>query len=330
MFWYIFKRILITIPILLGVVFIVFTIMQMTPGDPATIMLGAQAEPWQIEQLNEQLGYNRPFFVRFFNYIVDIVTKFDFGVSYKTGQPVVNEILLRFPTTFKLASISIVISSFFGIMLGIFSAIKQYSVLDTSLTVLALVFAAVPSFWLALMLILLFSVTWGFLPTSGYGTWQHMVLPVITLSVGGIAGIMRITRSAMLETIRQDYIRTARAKGASEKIVIWKHALKNALLPVITVLGMSFAGQLGGAVIVETIFALPGIGQYMVTAIRSKNDPVVLTGTLFLATLFCVIILILDILYALIDPRIRARFVKSKAGKERRTKAECQSEEVQA
>lgn len=311
---YIVKRVLITIPILLGVVFIVFSIMQFTPGNPASVILGAQAEPWQIEQLNEQLGYNKPFFVRFFNYVINIVTKFDFGVSYKSGKPVVDEILLRFPMTFKLASISIVISAFFGILLGIFSAVKQYTALDTSLTVLALLFAAVPSFWLALMLILVFAVTWKILPTSGYGTVQHMILPIITLSVGGIAGIMRITRSAMLETIRQDYIRTARAKGATEKIVIWRHALKNALLPVVTVLGMSFAGQLGGAVITETIFALPGIGQYMVTAIRAKDDPVVLTGTLFLAALFCLIVLLLDIIYALIDPRIRARFIKTKKG----------------
>ena len=311
---YIVKRVLITIPILLGVVFIVFSIMQFTPGNPASVILGAQAEPWQIEQLNEQLGYNKPFFVRFFNYVINIVTKFDFGVSYKSGKPVVDEILLRFPMTFKLASISIVISAFFGILLGIFSAVKQYTALDTSLTVLALLFAAVPSFWLALMLILVFAVTWKILPTSGYGTVQHMILPIITLSVGGIAGIMRITRSAMLETIRQDYIRTARAKGATEKIVIWRHALKNALLPVVTVLGMSFAGQLGGAVIPETIFALPGIGQYMVTAIRAKDDPVVLTGTLFLAALFCLIVLLLDIIYALIDPRIRARFIKTKKG----------------
>ncbi len=308
---YIIKRLLITIPILLCVVFIVYSIMQFTPGDPASSILGPTATQEQKDQLNHELGYDQPFFTRFFNYIVNIF-KGDFGTSYRTKQPVVKEIAVRFPTTLKLALLSMVISAAIGITLGVVSAVKQYSPLDTTLTVLALFFAAVPGFWLGLMLIMIFAVNLGVLPTSGMDSWRSMVLPLITLSAGGIASLLRITRSAMLETIRQDYIRTARAKGASEKIVILRHALKNALLPVITVLGMNFSGMLGGAVIAETVFAMPGVGQYVVEGIRQKNDPVVLTSTLLLATLFCLIMLIIDIVYAFVDPRIKARISTKK------------------
>ncbi len=242
--------------------------------------------------------------------MADIVFRFDFGDSYRTQQPVVDEVVARFPTTLTLTVLSISISSIIGIALGVISAIKQYTKLDVSLTVVALVFNSIPGFWLALMMILFFSVTLSFLPTSGIGTWQHMVMPIASLSIGGIAGIMRITRSAMLETIRQDYIRTARAKGAKEKTVIMRHAIRNALMPIITVLGMNFAFMLGGSIITEQIFSLPGLGQYVITGIREKNDPVVLTCTLFLAALFCIIMLVLDIVYTLVDPRIRSRFMK--------------------
>ena len=180
------------------------------------------------------------------------------------------------------------------------------------MTIMALLFAAIPGFWLGLMLIWIFAVNLHILPTSGADTWRHLILPLVTLSFGGIASLLRITRSAMLETIRQDYIRTARAKGASEKIVIIRHALTNALLPVITVLGMNFSGMLGGAVIAETVFAMPGVGQYIVQAIRQKDDPVVLSCTLMLATLNCLIMLLVDIIYAFVDPRIKARFASKK------------------
>jgi peptide/nickel transport system permease protein len=310
MFLYVLKRILLTIPILFAVVFLVFTIMYFTPGDPARTMLGVEATPEAIEALRHKLGVDQPFFPRFMSYITNIVTKFDFGVSYRTMQPVAQELLVRFPTTLQLAVTSIVVSATFGVSIGVLAAIRQYSKLDISLTVLALFFAAIPGFWLALMLILIFAVRLGWLPTSGFGTWKHMILPTITLSIGGIAGIMRITRSAMLETIRQDYIRTARAKGVVEKVVIWRHAIRNALMPVITVLGLEFAGLLGGAIIAETIFNVPGVGAYVVAGIREKNAPVVLSSTILLASTFCLIVLILDIIYALIDPRVKARFIK--------------------
>lgn len=308
---YVLKRLLITIPILLCVIFIVFSIMQLTPGDPATSILGATATPEQIAQLNHELDYDQPFFTRFFNYVIGVLHG-DFGTSYRTNQPVISEIKVRFPTTFKLAMLSMLISATIGITLGIISAVKQYSPLDTTLTVLALLFAAIPGFWLGLMLIWIFAVTLGVLPTSGADSWKSLILPLVTLSAGGIASLLRITRSAMLETIRQDYIRTARAKGASERVVILRHALKNALLPVITVLGMNFSGMLGGAVIAETVFSMPGIGQYIITGIRQKNDPVVLSCTLMLASLFCIIMLLIDIIYGFVDPRVKARFAPKK------------------
>ena len=308
---YVVKRLLITIPILLCVVFIVFSIMQLTPGSPAISILGPTAPQEQIDALNHELGYDRPFFVRFFDFVIHAVQG-DLGESYRSGQPVIKEIGVRFPTTLKLALLSMLISATVGISLGVISAVKQYSPLDTTLTILALAFAAVPGFWLGLMLIWIFAVTLQLLPTSGAASWQSFILPLITLSVGGIASLLRITRSAMLETIRQDYIRTARAKGASEKIVIIRHALTNALLPVITVLGMNFSGMLGGAVITETVFAMPGVGQYIIEAIRQKDDQVVLAWTLLLATLNCLIMLLVDIIYSFVDPRIKARFASKK------------------
>ena len=308
MYKYVIKRLLFTIPVLFGAIFLVFTIMNMTPGDPATLILGITAKQADIDALNHQLGVDQPFFVQFFNYIKDMVTQFDFGTSYRTGKPVFDEILSRFPTPFWLALLSMIISSIVGIVLGIISAVKQYSVLDNTFTTLAMLLSAIPGFWLGLMLMLLFALQLRILPSSGIDTWAGYVLPVITLSLGGAASQMRLTRSTMLETIRSDYIRTARSKGAPENVVIWKHALKNALLPVITSMGMNFGAGLGGAVIIETVFGMPGLGMLIVNSIRQKDTPTVMAATLFLAFLFCLVMLVVDILYAYIDPRIKAKY----------------------
>ena len=308
MYKYVIKRLLFTIPVLFGAIFLVFTIMNMTPGDPATLILGITAKQADIDALNHQLGVDQPFFVQFFNYIKDMVTQFDFGTSYRTGKPVFDEILSMFPTTFWLALLSMIISSIVGIVLGIVSAVKQYSVLDNTFTTLAMLLSAIPGFWLGLMLMLLFALQLRILPSSGIDTWAGYVLPVITLSLGGAASQMRLTRSTMLETIRSDYIRTARSKGAPENVVIWKHALKNALLPVITSMGMNFGAGLGGAVIIETVFGMPGLGMLIVNSIRQKDTPTVMAATLFLAFLFCLVMLVVDILYAYIDPRIKAKY----------------------
>lgn len=307
---FIIKRLLLTLLVLLGVTFLVFTIMSMTPGDPGTLILGITAKPEDIARLNHEFGYDQPFLIRFFNYVKAIILRFDFGESYRTRTLVFTEILVRFPNTLKLAIVSMILSSIIGISLGILSAVRQYSVIDSSLTVIAMFFACIPGFWLGLTLMLIFSVRLGWLPVSGIDSWKHYILPAATLVLGGSAGLLRLTRSTMLETIRQDYIRTARSKGAGERAVIWRHALKNALLPVITSMGMSFGASLGGAIIVETVFAIPGLGTHIVTAIRQKDMPVVLACTLFLAIMFCLIMLAVDILYAFIDPRVRARLAK--------------------
>ncbi len=305
---YVVKRILYMIPVLLGVAFLVFTILSLTPGDPGSIILGITAKPEDIAALNAEFGYDQPFFVRFFQYIGDILFHFDLGTSYSTRQPVIDTILARFPNTLVLALLSMCVSSLIGISLGIFSAVRQYSVMDHVCVVVALVFASMPGFWLGLMLLILFSLKLGWLPSFGASSLRHFILPTLTVSLTSAAGLLRLTRSAMLETIRQEYIRTAKAKGASNKRVIWKHALRNALLPVVTTLGGGFGASLGGAIIAETVFAMPGMGTLMTTAIRQKDIPTVMGATLFLAVLFSFVILFVDILYAFIDPRIKAKY----------------------
>lgn len=304
---YVIKRLLYMIPVLLGVAFLVFTILSMTPGDPGSIILGITAKPEDIAALNAEFGYDQPFLSVFFTTSA-ISFHFSLGTSYQTRQPVIEDIMARFPNTLLLTVFSMSIASILGISLGILSAVKQYSVLDHTLVVVALIFASIPGFWLGLMLMLLFSLKLHWLPSYGAGSLKHFILPTLTVCMGSAAGLLRLTRSAMLETVRQEYIRTAKAKGASPKRIIWKHALRNALLPVVTTLGTSFGASLGGAIIAETVFAMPGMGTLITTAIRQKDIPVVMGATLFLATLFSLIILVVDVLYAFIDPRIKAKY----------------------
>ncbi len=304
---YVIRRLLLMIPIILGVTFIVFFISSLTPGSPGRIILGTEATQEQVDEVNHRLGYDKPFFERYCNYVIDALHG-DFGESYKTGGPVFDEIFKRFPTTLLLACLCITISAMVGIPLGIYSAVKQYSPIDVALTILAMLMASVPTFWLGLMLILVFAIGLKLLPVFGIGTPAHYVLPTLTLSFAYIASFIRITRSSMLETIRADYVRTARAKGATERMVIWRHALKNALMPVVTMAGMYFGALLGGTVLIESVFALPGLGDLILSSIMRKDIPMVMGCTVFLSTLFCVIMLIVDLAYAFLDPRIKAKF----------------------
>ncbi len=303
---YVVKRLLLIIPIILLVIFIVFNILNITPGDPATIILGKDAPQEAIDQLNKELGMDKPVMQRYLKYVTD-AAKLDFGTSYRSGKSVSEEILSKFPTTLKLAILSVIVSSLIGIPLGIVSAIRQYSVLDVTLTVSSLFLASVPGFWLGLMLILIFSLMLGLLPSNGIGSIKHYIMPVLTLGLPSAAFLARMTRTTMLETMRQDYIRTAKAKGASKSRIINKHALKNALMPVITMLGMSFAGLLGGTIVVELVFGMPGLGSTIITAIKMKDIPIVMGSTVFLSILFMIIMLIVDLIYAFIDPRIKAQ-----------------------
>lgn len=306
---YVAKRLLVLIPVILGVTFIIFSIMALTPSSPGRLMLGLQASEEDVAALNHELGYDRPFLTRFVNYVKDALTG-DFGKSYLTDRPVVEEISNRFPTTLKLAILAVITSILIGVPLGILSAVKQYSALDLISTVTAMFMASVPGFWLGLMMMLLFSLRLGWLPVSGAGTWAHYVLPTLTLAIPSSASLLRLTRSTMLETIRQDYIRTARAKGVKEGRVIFHHALKNALLPLITSVGMNFGGLLGGTVLIESVFSFPGLGSRMLEAIRDKDIPMVTGCTVFLAVLFCLIMLAVDLLYAYVDPRVKAKYSK--------------------
>ncbi len=309
MYKYVIKRILMTIPIMLLVILIVFSIMELTPGEPARNILGLMASQESVDTLTEELGLNRSFFVRLLEYVGNMFVG-DFGESYKTGNPVFEAIWDRFPTSLLLAVFAVVTAALIGVPIGILSAVKQYSATDIISTVSALIMASVPSFWLGNMLILLLSVELGILPPNGVGSFAHYVMPTLCLAFPCAAQILRLTRSTMLEVIRQDYIRTAIAKGAEQKRVILIHALKNALLPVVTVLGVYFGALIGGTIIVESVFSIPGLGTLVIESIRMKDIPQVMGTIIFLAGIFCAVMVFVDIIYAYLDPRIKAKYTK--------------------
>lgn len=305
---YILRRILLIIPVLLGVILLIFTINEFSPGDPAIAILGTDANEEQLQVMREKLGLNKPFMVRYGLYVKGIITKFDLGDSYQTGRPVRDEILKRYPITIILTLCCVTFATVIGIPLGIISATKQYSIFDYIATVLALVGASMPNFWLGLMLILIFSLNLGWFPASGYGAPIYWILPTIALGVRSIATITRTTRSTMLECIRQDYIRTARAKGLSEGKVIYKHALRNALIPVVTIIGLLIGSGMGGALVIEAIFAIPGLGSLLVNAIQNQNYPVIQGCVLFVSIVIGITNLLIDIIYTYIDPRIKTQY----------------------
>lgn len=304
---YIFRRILLLLPVIIGVTFIVYTIMFFTPGNPAMIILGETAPPEKVRELEIKMGLDDHFIIQYLRFLKNAL-KGDFGRSYSTRKPVFDEVFSRFPATLKLTVAGLIIAVAIGVPVGIISATKQYSAVDSISMVLALLGVSMPNFWLGLMLILLFSVRWGILPSGGNIGFSSLILPAITLGTGVAAIITRMTRSSMLEVIRQDYIRTARAKGVMEKKVINKHALKNALIPVVTVIGLQFGYLLGGAVLTETVFSWPGVGRLMVEAIKQKDTPMVLASVIFMSVVFSIVNLLVDILYAFLDPRIKSQY----------------------
>ena len=304
---FILKRLLLLIPVLLGVSLLVFAIMSFTPGDPAQLILGENAPAAAVADLREEMGLNDPFIVRYAHFVGNAVIG-DLGQSYSTGRDVFDEIFSRFPNTLILAALGVLIAVVIGIPIGIISATRQYSMIDNGSMIFALLGVSMPNFWLGLMMILLFSVNLGLVPSGGYSSWSSLIMPAITLGTGSAAIITRMTRSSMLEVIRQDYIRTARAKGVSESVVINRHALKNALIPVITVIGLQFGYLLGGAVLTETVFSWPGVGRMMVDAIRQKDAPTVLGTVVFLAATFSLVNLFVDVLYGFVDPRIKSQY----------------------
>jgi len=306
---YVVKRLLVMIPLLLAVGIIMYTLMEFVPGDPAQIAMssGFHSEE-EIEAKREAMGLNRPFVVRLGEYIKNIVLHFDFGSSLIDGTDVKTALLKRFPNTFYIAILSIILTIAVGLPLGIYTAVHANSPGDKVSLFVTLLFDCMPSFWTALLLVLLFSLKLGWLPPSGNDSFKYFILPMLANSLGGLAGFTRQVRASMLEVIRSDYVTTARSKGLPEREVVYGHALPNALIPILTVIGMRFGSMLGGATIVEVIFSIPGIGQYLVNAINSQDYTAATGSIIFIAFTFSVIMLLTDLLYAYADPRIKAQY----------------------
>ncbi|HPR78890.1 MAG TPA: ABC transporter permease [Candidatus Limiplasma sp.] len=304
---YVVRRLLVMIPTLLFVVFIIFGILSFIPNSPGRIILGINAPEEQVVAMNQQLGYYDPMLVKFGNYVLHALQG-DFGDSYKYGKPVFEVLMPKFPTTANLAFLSMLVSAVIGIPVGIIAAVKKHSLADRASTVAALLLGSIPSFFLGVLLILAFSLQLHWLPSNGLGTWKNFVMPVLTLSLPSAAFLSRLTRTTMLDAMEQDYIRTARAKGCSPMRVVFRHGLRNALMPVVTQLGMTFAGTLGGAIIIEKVFGLPGFGSMILQAMQTKDAPVIMGSTLFLSTMFMLIMLLVDIVYAFLDPRVGAKY----------------------
>ena len=315
MYKFILKRLLQLIPVIIGVTFIVFFIMNLAPGDPAAIILGDQATAEALAMKREELGLNDPLLIRYFNYMKNLL-RGDMGTSYKNNIPVWNQVIDRLPNTAILAVAGIFIALLFGIPIGILSAKKQYSILDNVSMVAALIGVSMPNFWSGLLLVMLFSLKLGWLPSQGMGSGgfipvlRSIILPSLTLGINSMAMVARMTRSSMLEVIRQDYISTAQAKGLDDGVITTQHMLRNALIPIITAVGLQFGHLLGGAMLAETVFSWPGLGRLMVDSIKSRDIPMVLGCVVFMATMFSIVNLIVDIIYAFVDPRIKSVYKK--------------------
>lgn len=321
---FIAKRVLYLIPITVGVVFIVFTLLYFAPGDPARLALGDSASEADIQQYREELGISGSYGERLARYYKGLI-KGDLGLSYKTKKPVTQELGYRFQRTFILATTSFVVGAVLGIIMGIISAVWQYSAFDWFSTVFSLLGISTPTFATGLLLIIVFAVELRWFPSSGWGGWdRHLVLPVICLGFASIGMVMRATRSSMLDVLKQDYITTAKAKGQTNMSVIMKHALGNALIPIITICSLQYINLLSGSYIAESIFAIAGSGSYMVSSLNSRNYSSVLGAVILLAVISAVVNLMTDILYTFIDPRLKT--AQRQAQKKRLRAAESQKE----
>lgn len=302
---YIAKRMAATIPLLLVVTAVVFVLVDFAPGDPAVRILGPDATPERVEQVRVSFGLDKPLYIQYLNFIRDVVLRGDLGRSYQSGRPVAEELARTLPVSLKLTFVAVALSSIVGILVGVLSAVRQYSWIDSLTRIIVLGGVSIPVFWLGLMLIVLFSVKLRLVPSAGWGTMKHMILPAVTLATFPLAMITRLTRSSMLEVIRQDYVRTARAKGLSQRAVIYRHCLRNAFIPVVTVIGLQFGVLLAGSVLTETIFAIPGMGRMLINAVFALDYPIIRACVLVIAALFMGINLLVDISYTYLDPRIR-------------------------
>ncbi len=323
---FILKRLLIIIPTLLGVMLVIFTINFFIPGDPVLLALGNNYTEEAYEHKRAEMGLDKGFVERYVDYVWGVVTELDLGTSYDNSRPVKDAIFnSRLGVTLKVGVLSCIVTVLLGVGIGILSAVKKYTAIDYAATTFAVVFSAAPGFWVGLMSMLIFSLKLGWLPASwDNGSWQGMVLQVLCLALSPISLVVRMTRTSMLDVINQDYIRTARAKGVKERTVIFSHALRNAMIPVLTVIGAQLTFVVGGSFIVESVFSIPGIGMLLLTAINTRDFPMIQGTVLVLSTFVCVINLLVDVAYAYADPRIKAQYEgqnKRRARKEKKEEA---------
>lgn len=316
MIQYTIKRIFMMIPVLFGVTIILFFIQALTPGNPADVALGQDAAQADKEVWLTEHGLDDPIIVQYGKYMYKIIFKGDFGTSYRNGKPITGELMAHWPTTIKLALLSLTVACIIGILLGILAAMKRNSWIDSLVRVFSILGVSMPNFWFAMLLIMLFSLQMKWFPVSGSYGPKYWILPIATLGVLNAAGIMRFTRAAMLDNSQQDFVRTARAKGQSERVVIWHHILGNAMIPITTCIGQYLIGALAGAIIIEQIFSLPGLGSLMMTAVNQRDYPLLRGCVLLVSVSTSVIFLLIDLSYAAIDPRVKARFKSiTKSGK---------------
>lgn len=315
MFRYIVKRLLWLIPVMVGVITIVFFITVLTPGDPVAQLLGQHATEAQREAMHHELGLDLPVFYRWLDYVIGIFTRFDFGLSYSTGQPIRGELIAHLPVTILLAVYGVAFGALIGLPLGIVSSLKQYTWIDSAALVFSVLLFSIPNFWLALMLLKVFAVDLHWLPSFGLTRITGWVLPIFVAGVGQTTFIARISRSSMLEVMRQDYIRTARAKGQRERVTVTRHMLRNAMIPIITSVGSGLGNAIGGNMALEAVFALPGLGNYVVKAIAARNYPSMLGGILVISIMFTLINLLVDLSYVAIDPRLKTQLFKKRVSR---------------
>lgn len=302
---YVLYRLLASIPVIIGVTLLVFLLVRLVPGDPIQIMFGNQSKPspQQIAKMRHQLGLDLPIYEQYGKFMWDALHG-NLGVSYRSQQPVATEIIQALPNTIKLTVASLIFAMILGVSAGILSATFKGSIIDTLSMLIAILGVSIPGFWLGLMVILLFAVHLGWFPASGAGSFKNLILPAFTLGVLASAILARITRAAMLDALNQDYVRTARAKGVSAFFVVVRHALRNALIPIVTILGLQVGGLLSGAFIIESVFAYPGVGLLAVTALQTRDFPIIQGDVLLVALIYVFVNLIVDVLYASIDPRV--------------------------
>lgn len=309
MYRYVLKRLLMLIPVILGVILLIFIVMDLAPGDPVLMIASPEATEEELEALRVQMGLDKGLIFRYVAYVKNMI-RGNLGTSYTTKRPVMDVYLERLPETVKLAIGAVMIAVFISIPLGIIAAVKQNTWADSLSMIVALIGVSMPSFWLGLLLMLAFSLTLHWFPSGGTGGLEHLVLPSVTLAMSLTAVMTRTTRSSMLDVLRSDYLRTARAKGVDEDKVVLKHAFKNALIPIITIFGSQFSYVLGGAVLVETIFSYPGVGKMVVDAIGNRDIPSVTGGIVMTTIIVTCVNLLIDLLYAFVDPRIKGQYVK--------------------